>query len=727
VFRRVLAFLALFAVVGFIAANALGRPGWSPAFDPRPFLGLAQKYDVRILRDTWGIPHIYGKRDADAAFGVAYAHAEDDFETLQQTAMTAQGRLSSEQSQLPRIANSLARSIGLGKVFDSKGLDPLAADYLVQLLQIREKLDLRYESGIPADVRAAIEAYADGLNFYAAKHPAEVSAGFRPVTGKDVAAGFMFFSPLFFGLERHLSELFEPNRAHPVSLEEQGGSNAYAVAPKRSSDGHTRLLINSHQPYEGALAWYELRVHSQEGWDMAGGTFPGSPFVLHGFGPKLGWANTVNTPDLTDIYALTINPNNPDQYRLDGQWRDFSRSNGYIEIRIAGPLTYTVTRPVLQSVYGPVIRRPHGAYAIRYAGHDTVNQAEQYFRLNKAQSHAEFEAAMRLQALPNQNYTYADATGRIAYYYNAQFPKRDPAFDWAQYLPGDRSKTLWTEYLGFDSTPHIVDPPAGYLFNANNTPFFATAAADNLKSSAFDKAMGIETRMTNRALRAFEQLDRNPAISAEAFRAYKFDKTFSAQSQMASVVDLLLAQDFKSDVLMTRAQEVLRHYDMTTKADSRGAALAIMTGLPTIAPTFLGKPANGAVAEFRKAASTLMKHFGRLDPTWAEVNRFRRGKFDIGTGGGPDVLRAVETALYPGADGRFTAVKGDTLLYFVDWDPSGKVSAQGIHQFGSATKNAASPHYADQVEMFLREETRPVYFDEEDLRKNLEREYRPGD
>jgi penicillin amidase/acyl-homoserine-lactone acylase len=171
---------------------------------------------------------------------------------------------------------------------------------------------------------------------------------------------------------------------------------------------------------------------------------------------------------------------------------------------------------------------------------------------------------------------------------------------------------------------------------------------------------------------------------------------------------------------------VLRGYDMTAKAESRGAALAIATALPVVIPTFSGKPRPDPVPYFRKAAATLMKHYGRLDPTWGEVNRFRRGAIDEPASGGPDTLRAIESTAEPDGDGKFVANKGDTLIYFVEWDKAGRVSAQSIHQFGSATLDASSPHHADQAPLYLREEMKPVWLDEAEVRQHLEREYRPG-
>ncbi|MCE9523382.1 MAG: acylase [Alphaproteobacteria bacterium] len=700
-----------------------------PAFDGTAYLKNGAKYDVRILRDSFGVPHVYGKSDADVAFGLAYAHAEDDFATIQQSLMTSRGRLGLVDVQTPRLVNGLAKAIGLGDLLPAKGADPAITDYLVQLLKVHDRIAAGYETQIAAPTRAVLDGYADGINLYAAQHPDKVVAGFTPAEGHDIAAGFVFFTPLFFGLERHIRDLFEPTRQYEVSTGDGGGSNAMAVAPKRSPDGVTRLLINSHQPYTGPLAWYEARVKSEQGWDMAGGVFPGSPFILHGFGPKLGWANTVNNPDLADVYVLTVNPDNANQYKFDGAWRDFEHGRAEIQLRLAGPLAIRVGRDLLYSVYGPVIQRPHGTYAIRYASHDRINQVDEYYALNKAQSWSDFETALKMQSIPSQNYTYADAAGRIAYVYNAVFPKRDPAYDWQQYLPGDTSRTLWSAYLPFDAAPKVVDPASGFVFNANNSPFTATAAADDLKREAFSPTLGIETRVTNRGLRLAELLSADASITRDDFRAIKLDKIYSKASALAKLIPELIALDFSKDpdaAIMAQAQDLLRRYDLSTDAANRGTALAVMTGLPIVAPTFAGKPAGDKTASLRKAVQTLMTHYGRLDPTWGEFNRFRRGTIDEPANGGPDVLRDFEATLEPGPDGKFEAAKGDTLVYFVEWDKQGKVSAQSIHQFGSATLDASSPHYADQAPIFLREEMKPVWLDEAELRQHLEREYRPG-
>ena len=162
------------------------------------------------------------------------------------------------------------------------------------------------------------------------------------------------------------------------------GSNAIAVAPSRSADGATRLLVNSHQPYTGPVAWYEVRLESETGWDMTGGVFPGSPVVLHGTNRNLGWASTVNTPDLVDVYRLEIDPADPDRYRLDGEWRRFERGEVELSVQLLGRLRWTVRRERLRSAHGPALRTPHGTYALRFAGIGELRHLEQYRRMNRA-------------------------------------------------------------------------------------------------------------------------------------------------------------------------------------------------------------------------------------------------------------------------------------------------------------------------------------------------------
>jgi penicillin amidase/acyl-homoserine-lactone acylase len=458
---------------------------------------------------------------------------------------------------------------------------------------------------------------------------------------------------------------------------------------------------------------------------MTGGVFPGSPVVLHGAGPTLGWANTVNLPDLADVFRLETDPERPNRYRLDGRWRELEVGEAEIPIRWLGRLRWTVRRETLRSVHGPVVRRPHGTYAIRYAGMGEIRQLEQLYRLNRARSFDEWLAAMRLQASPSINYVYADRAGNVAYFYNARIPRRAPGFAWRGILPGDRSALIWNETLPFDALPRVINPRAGFVANANHTPFAATADPENPRPADFPPEAGIETYYTNRARRALELLGADASITAAEFRAYKFDKRYSERSEARAIVDELLARIPSDDGELGDARAVLARWRLTTEADDTSAALAVATLLPIVAAQRRGETPPDAVESLRAASAALERHAGRLDPPWREVNRIRRGTLDVGVGGGPDVLRAIETDRL-GDDGRFSAQTGDSLVLFATWDAGGAQTIETIHQFGSATLDERSPHYADQLPLFVAEQLKRVPLEEAELLAGGSRVYRPG-
>ena len=685
--------LTVLGLVAMIVADHLSQP--TPP-DPQTLLAKAAHYHVRIRRDTWGVPHVLGATDADVAFGLAYAHSEDDFATIQEVALATRGTLAAV-----------------------KGPSGATTDYLVRLMRVWPTVEAGYPR-LPADLRAVLEAYADGINAYAARHTDKVEGSLLPVTGQDIAAGFVFKTPFFYGLDDVLKKLTADTHGKPMA---PLGSNGVAVAPSRSADGATRLLVNSHQPYTGPVAWYEAVLQSGEGWHVAGGFFPGSPFMLHGHNDHLGWANTVNDPKLVDVYRLTSNPANHRQYRLDGQWRDMKVGDAAIRVKLFGPLIWTFHKPLLWSQQGPVFETDHGVFAVRYAGMGISNQALQYYRLDKARNIAEWRAAMALQALPSINYIYADEAGNIGYVYNGLFPDRKPGLDWKGVLPGDRSDMIWRSYLPFNRVPQIWNPKSGYVFNSNNAPFAATAPEDGLKPVDFPETMGLQTNMTNRAYRAQETFGSDAKISEAAFRAYKFDISYSARSDVARIVDAILHLDPAGNRDIVRAQDLLRRWDRSTNVDSRAAALAVMTATPLAEATESGGSPDVRPA-LLAAIERLKTHFGRIDPTWGEVNRIVRGKVDLPIDGGPDTFRAVYGE--PQKNGRLKAMAGDTFIMFVTWDRSGRLSSESVHQFGSATLDARSPHYADQTPLFVGMKTKPVWFTEEALKGHVEEDYAPG-
>jgi acyl-homoserine-lactone acylase len=678
---------AALALCGLAAMAFVGLASWDNLMARGSVADPVRPRQVRIERDKWGVPHIHGKTDADVAYGLAIAHAEDDFPNLEEVIAAVRGR---------------------GGAIT--GEDGAKIDFAGAFLGAQQLAERRYGDLSP-DTRALVEAYAQGINEYAAKHPSEQRLrGLFPINGRDIVAGFMLRSPFFFGLDRPLSALIAgetpPRDSGPP---DERGSNAFAVSGRRSSDGVTRLIVNSHQPWSGGVTWWEVVVHSDEGWDFAGALFPGAPYPLLGHNRALGWTNTVNRPDLIDTYRLTLDDSGT-RYKVDGQWLPLEKSRVWLRVKL-GPLVLPIPRDLHNSIYGPVVKNAKGAFAIRHAGIGDVRQVEQYYRLNKAKSFAEWQQAMAMQAISGTNFIYADAAGHVGMFYNARFPVRAPGYDWKGVVPGDTRRTLWTRYQPFSAYPMVVDPAAGWVANSNNTPFLSTAPADEQKPEAFPVEMGIETYVTNRALRyqsLFAALGDKP-ISRDDLLRIKFDKGYDRNGWAGRWYREVMALDTSGAPDLAAAQKLIGSWDWTL--DCNGAADTLVTTAFSQAAryAYLNKPRPDTAAALREAVDLLTTHFGRLDPPLGDFQRLRRGKVDLPLCGGPEALRAIIGKIAD--DGRRVGDNGDGFIMLIEWPANGPVTSQSVHQFGAATMRPDSPHYADQAPLFAAEQWKRVEFD----------------
>ncbi len=713
----------LIGLLMFLLLIGTGLAVWEPLTAEAPAAPAFKPADVRIARDKFGVPHIFGKTDADVAYGVAYAHAEDDFATLQEVVAMTRGRAGAMLGQ-----------------------DGAKIDYAEALLDVRATT-ARDWPRLPDDVKALFTAYAAGLNHYADKHPDEVRlSGLFPVTGEDVVAGFVLRSPFFFGLDSVLGKLVEgkeqyreggppldatgkiiPRADTPLGSDPaSNGSNGMAVAPSRSSDGATRLVSNSHQPWTGGVAWYELVVHSEEGWDFAGANFPGSPYPFLGHNKYLGWTNTVNRPDLIDVYKLALDDSG-ENYRFDGQWRPLETQRIWLKVKF-GPFVLPIPRTIYRSVHGPVVKNDKGAFAIRYAGIDQANMVTQYYRLNKAKNFAEWRTAMAGQGVPATNFIYADAKGNIGLFYNAMFPDRPAGFNWRGILPGDTSADVWTKTLPFDRVPALVNPRSGYLMNANNTPWVAAGPGDELDAAAFSPLLGIEDDITNRSTRLIELFEASGQIDEARLKAIKYDTAYARSGYAKAWIDRILALDVKDDPALRDAQNLLRRWDWNLDGKGRGDALALMVLRPANGSHYQRRAGPDPRTVLQDTVTHLQEHFGGLDPKLGTVLRLRHGegayRIDLPLDGGNDTVRA-STLWDAEPDGRLKVRHGDSFIMFVTWDKDGRVRSESIQPFGSATTRPASPHYNDQAPLFVAHKLKPVLFDPAALKASGARFYRP--
>ena len=672
---------------------------------PRPDEStFAQAKRVRIVRDTYGVPHVSGPTDADAAFGLAYAHAEDDFPLIQGVLAAATGRLS---------------MLVLSK-------EALANDYYVGLVRVREQVAEQYDA-LSADYRAVLEGYARGLSLYAYHHPEQADGRLYPITGRDIAAGFAHKIPLMFDMNKVLGAINDGPPRHAgerLSMAEQTsesfpGSNAHAVSAARSTDGVARLNVNSHQPWEGPVAWYEAQITSEEGWNMTGGLFPGAPIVLHGHNDHLGWAHTVNKPDLVDVYELTMQG---DRYQLDDRWVPLEERQAPIAID-TGFFVLTVHKAAYWSEHGPVMKTDEGAWAIRYAGIGRALKAgEQWYRMNKATSFEQWQEAMRTSSIPMFNTVYADAQ-HIAFFYNALLPRRAEGHDWQAVVPGNQAALIWKDYLPFDDLPHVIDPASGFVQSCNATPWRTTTGDANPRAEAFPSSFGIETNLTNRSARSLALFGGDKPLSREDFLRFKWDRTYSASSEIMAEVVRPLAILVVNDPNEQAALKLVLSWDGEVDEASPASTIAILTWRG-VNPDHAGgnKTPTDVASAFRAAVKWLVQHFGSAHVPWGEVQRLRRGSVDLPLGGGPDVINGINAR---DTEDRLVGRQGDSLVVVVDFAKD-KTTSESIHQYGSSSR-ASSPHYADQAPLFVKRTLKPTWRTPSEQAAHTERAYHPGE
>ncbi|MEM6494127.1 MAG: acylase [Pseudomonadota bacterium] len=710
---------------------------WEPFMaSPAPTASDAP-YRAEIIRDEYGVPHIYGKTDADVAFGVAVAHAEDDFFTLQDVVAMSRGRY--------------------GAIAGQEGA---TFDYVYHLLDARGTAQSGFTK-LPEDTQALFEAYAAGLNQYAKDHKNEVKlTNLFPVNGEDVAAGFALRQPFFFGLANVIGPLVEGkplNRefgpdipgfprepiaydppavsdadetahkgVHPLPWGEDAallGSNAFAVAPQRSG-GPTTLIANSHQPLRGGVAWYEFSVESEEGWHFTGANFPGSPFPFLGHNENLGWTNTVNRPDMIDVYKLEMDESGT-RYRLDGEWRDLESRTVILPVRF-GPVTLPIPRTVHRSVHGPVIQNDNGFFAIRYGGIGQIDQLDAYYRINKATNFAEWEAQLARMAIPSTNFVYADETGTIAYVYNAAIPDRpeDVEANWRSVLDGSRSDLIWQGSVAYERLPKIINPASGWLYNSNNEPFTAAGEGSDLNPADFSPILGIERKQTNRSRRAYKLMSEANVLDRSTLEAIKYDTAYERENYVAKMLrDVKLMPSVSGDYEhLEEARALLLEWDLTADSDGAADALAYLMLRDFMAAEYQNGEWPNARYKLEGAARHLLEHFGRIDPPMSDLVRLRQGDVDLPLDGGSDTLRAA-TTWQVDDDGRLSLVHGDSFIQWVEWRDGERVSSRSIQPFGQATTRPDSPHYTDQMQMFVDHELKPVHFWREDVEANAKRRY----
>jgi acyl-homoserine-lactone acylase len=696
---RVLFFLRGAAAAGLLAAC-------STPVNTGAFPGGAD--GTEILWDSYGVPHIFASDRNGLARAFGWAQMRNHGDLLLRLYAQARGR----------------------------GAELLGPDYL-------EHDKWTWTLGIPGrspewlaaqspEMRAHISAFVAGINAFAQAHPEMVGDSVRavlPVVETDVISH----------VQRTLLGAFiapqQQVNAETRSWRERG-SNAWAIAPSRAASGNAMLLANPHLPWSDLFTWFEAQMVT-DGVNLYGAALVGSPVLQIAFNDHLGWTHTVNTQDGSDLYELTLEG---DGYRWDGGVRRFATERRLIEVRDSVPRTDTLL--IRRSVHGPVVADRAGrAIALRTVGLDMPRVMEQWWHMGRATNLAEFESAIRPNLISGQNITYADRAGHIMYFYGGNTPARATGTraHWEGIVPGESSANLWTRVHGFDDMPRVVDPPGGYVQNANEPPWWTTfpVALDPARYPAYIAPRS----MTLRAQRSVAMLDSDPSITYEELLDYKH----STRMELADRVldELLPAAAASTNAVVRDAAGVLQRWDRSTDADSRGAVLFIewwralgqrtaagssvwarpwSAAMPRATPDGLADLA-AAVGALETAAATVARRFGSVDVKWGDVYRARRDALDLPANGAPGAYGVFRVVGYEAAGpNRYRAVGGDSYVAAIEF--SNPVRARSIIAIGNASRDG-SAHRTDQLALFSAKQLKPVWRSRAEILANLESREQP--
>ena len=628
---------------------------------------ISNQYNVSIDRDFWGIPYIKGKTDQDVAYGIGLVHAEDAYEDLV------------ELMPLYRGKNAIYN-----------GLDSIDTDYLVRLLKIHSKVKNIGKQQLSQNILSMAQAYADGVNMYAKKHPDKVDLSIHPVTQDDVLAGSYIQHLFFAGLDRDLAQMTAQDETSIPT-----GSNAIAINSTKTDSNASYLLINSHQPLSGPVGWYELNIESESGWHGHGGNFPGSFLINVGFNKNIGWGATVNRPDVMDIFELTINPNNADQYLLDDKWESFEIEEDKLAFKLFGFLRWSTKQKFRYSKFGPVIEINGKYFALRHINQSSFNEIEGWYEISKTKNVYEFEKQLAKRKIPSFNFVTMDSDRNIGYFYNGRIPNRNDALKARQIISSSSSKDIWDEKDLVNNLPKFINPSNGWIQSTNQNPF-SVMGEHSLKEKSMKKNVHFEQRLTNRSYVANELLSINESINLDKFIAIKFDNSYSKNSRQYKYLESIMEYD-------TNLKLAMQKWNGKTDFNNTNASLGMCFMAQEWISEMNSKPTPTYQAA-KKECDSLFKEIQRnyTDP-WSKINTISRGSRTYPIQGSVDTLRAVYGS--PNSNTKSLNMSGgDGLFFIIAEEDSGKV-IYGMHNYGSS-RNESSVHYSDQTFLFSQEALR---------------------
>jgi acyl-homoserine-lactone acylase len=702
------------------------RPAVHSASTPIDPARLAKT--VTIYRDSYGVPHVFGRTDASTVFGFAYAQAEDYLWRVEENFIQALGRAS--------------------ELYGEKSLNE---DRLNHALEIPRLAREEY-SRLDPKMRALCDAFAAGFNFYLAQHPDQHLRLLNQIEPWYTLA-FIRYNYFQNGFAR------DQNFSGPLQTAENGrdewdnrglaanvGSNGWVINPSRSKTGHAMLLINPHLSFFGSGQVYEGHVHSDTGWNFTGYTRFGFPFPYVGHNDDLGWVSTDNAADLEDVYAETFDdPAHPLAYRYgSGHRLAVERTE---EIRVKTAAGFEVRRfKMIKTHHGPVLSKlGDKLLAIRMAKFEDDGWLREWYEMTSAKDLAELKAAIRPLNMLFGNVMSADRRGNTFYIYNGAVPRRDPRFDWSKPLDGSDPATEWRGYHTMEELPQLTNPRTGWMQNCNTTPFLLTSEG-NPDPSRFPKYM-VQEGDNPRGRIARRILAGNPSFTFEQWTRAAFDTRVIRADELLPEFLAELAGELKKGIVVLNqprterlraAYNELSYWDHRATTDS--IAMTIFSSwrnrltardVPTL------ETAERRVAVLAETLDDLERRFGTWRVAWGDVNRLQRRdesrdqQFEDarpslpvpGVNGGDGAVYTFYAGPSPGQK-RYYGVAGATYVSVVEFGP--QVRALSIHTFG-ANGHPDNKHYSDQAPLYARGEFKPAWFTLKEIQANLEAAYRPGE
>jgi len=693
-----------------------------------------QAQNVTIIRDDWGIPHVYGKTDADAVFGLIYAQAEDDFNRIETNYLNAMGRLA-----------------------EAEGESAIYQDLRMKLFINPDSMKAKYAAS-PEWLRRLMNAWADGLNYYLSKHPEvkpRVIARFEPWMALTFSEGSIGGDIERISL-RDLQALYGNGTTPPVGTgaedefdADPSGSNGIAIAPANTVNHRALLLINPHTSF---FFRAEVQVVSDEGLDAYGAVTWGQFFVYQGFNDHVGWMHTSSGVDAIDEYVESVvKHGNRTAYRYGSAERPVTVSTITVPYRTAAGVarkTFTVFR----THHGPVIRKAGDKWVSIRLMQDPVNALTQSYTRTKATDYQSFRRTMDLHTNSSNNTIFAAATGDIAYFHANFIPRRDTAYDWTKPVDGSTPATEWGALLSVDETPHLLNPASGWLYNSNNWPWSAAGASSPQRA---DYPRYVETGGESaRGRHAIMVLQNKKDFTIDGLITAAFDSYLPWFEQ--PIPALIKAWDAApaTDSLKAKLAEeiaVLRAWDMRWSATSVPTSLAVFWGQVlgrtlNSAARGAGMPLEDYVAQrattqqlleaLATASDQLSADFGTWRTPWGDINRFQRLTGDIVqpfsdtgpsipvpfTASGWGSLAAFGARAYAGTK-KWYGTSGNSFVAVVEFGDS--VRARAVTA-GGESGHPGSPHFNDEALRYASGNLRDVYFYRSQLVGHTEREYHPG-